>query len=133
MVLCDTTGDAEPALVEAVVEAIVAAGLPAASLGAHFHDTHGRALANVAAALGAGVTSFDGSLGGLGGCPAAPSAGGNVGTESLVALLDARGQRTGIGRDGLNVARDALARLVGRDLRLAARSARAEESGAESA
>jgi hydroxymethylglutaryl-CoA lyase len=65
-------------------------------LALHFHDTRGAALANVLAALQQGVTVFDGSIGGLGGCPYAPGASGNVATEDLVNMLEEMGVRTGI-------------------------------------
>jgi len=64
--------------------------------GAHLHNTRGQGLANVVAALDAGVTTFDSSQGGLGGCPYAPGATGNIVTEDLVFLLEAMGLRTGI-------------------------------------
>src|SRR5437773_11593454 len=64
--------------------------------GAHLHNTRGQGLANVVAALDAGVTTFDASQGGLGGCPYAPGASGNIVTEDLVWLLESMGLRTGI-------------------------------------
>jgi hydroxymethylglutaryl-CoA lyase len=66
------------------------------AIGAHFHDTRGVGLANVVAALDAGVVRFDASLGGLGGCPYAPGATGNIVMEDLVFLLEAMGYRTGV-------------------------------------
>jgi hydroxymethylglutaryl-CoA lyase len=72
---------------------------------AHFHDTRGLGLANVAAALDVGVRRFDASLGGLGGCPYAPGASGNVVTEDLVFMLEAMGMATGISLDKLLLAR----------------------------
>jgi len=73
---------------------------------AHFHNTRGQGLANVVAALDAGVTTFDGSQGGLGGCPYAPGATGNIVTEDLVFLLESMGLRTGIDLDRLIAARE---------------------------
>lgn len=77
---------------------------------AHFHNTRGQGLANVMAALEAGVTTFDSSLGGIGGCPYAPGASGNIVTEDLVYLLESMGLRTGIDIDGLLKARETLKR-----------------------
>jgi len=75
---------------------------------AHFHNTRGQGLANVVAALDAGVTTFDASQGGLGGCPYAPGATGNIVTEDLVFLLESMGLRTGIDLDRLIAARDVI-------------------------
>jgi hydroxymethylglutaryl-CoA lyase len=72
---------------------------------AHFHNTRGQGLANVVAALEAGVTTFDASQGGIGGCPYAPGATGNIVTEDLVFLLESMGLRTGIDLDRLIAAR----------------------------
>lgn len=91
--LCDTTGMASPRQVEQLCAA-VRQRWPALILTAHFHNTRGMGLANVLAALAAGVDRFDASLGGLGGCPFAPGASGNVCTEDLVHMLDAMGYRT---------------------------------------
>jgi len=77
---------------------------------AHFHNTRGQGLANVMAALEAGVTTFDASQGGIGGCPYAPGASGNIVTEDLVYLLESMGLRTGIDIDGLLEARETLQR-----------------------
>jgi hydroxymethylglutaryl-CoA lyase len=73
--------------------------------GAHFHNTRGQGLANVVAALEAGVTTFDSSLGGLGGCPYAPGASGNIVTEDLVFLLESMGLPTGVDIEALIAAR----------------------------
>jgi hydroxymethylglutaryl-CoA lyase len=81
--------------VPAVVEA-VARDVPIARIALHFHDTRGQALANVMAALPLGVRTFDASAGGLGGCPFAPGATGNLATEDLVFMLDGLGYRTGV-------------------------------------
>jgi len=76
---------------------------------AHFHNTRGQGLANVVAALDAGVTTFDASQGGLGGCPYAPGATGNIVTEDLIALLESMGLRTGVDLEALLAAREILA------------------------
>jgi hydroxymethylglutaryl-CoA lyase len=91
----DTIGIAHPGQVPAVVEA-VARDVPIARIALHFHDTRGQALANVMAALPLGVRTFDASAGGLGGCPFAPGATGNLATEDLVFMLDGLGYRTGV-------------------------------------
>src|ERR1700712_2618744 len=75
----------------------------------HFHDTRGLGLANVVAALDAGVRSFDSSLGGLGGCPFAPNATGNINTEDTVFLLESEGMRTGIDINALLSIRELVA------------------------
>jgi hydroxymethylglutaryl-CoA lyase len=98
--LADTVGYANPAQVRRLfgkVRATVGDRLHSA----HFHDTRGTGLANVVAALDAGIRSFDASLGGLGGCPHAPGASGNIATEDVVFMLEAMGFDTGIDLDGL--------------------------------
>jgi hydroxymethylglutaryl-CoA lyase len=94
--LSDTTGYANPVQIKTVVRAVRAAvgDAPLASL--HLHNTRGLGLANVLAGLEVGISTFDGSLGGLGGCPFAPGASGNVVTEDLVFMLEAMGCDTGI-------------------------------------
>ncbi len=91
----DTIGVAHPAQVYEVVEA-VASQIPLQEIALHFHDTRGLALANVLAGLDAGVRTFDASAGGLGGCPYAPGATGNLATEDLIYLLDGLGIETGV-------------------------------------
>jgi hydroxymethylglutaryl-CoA lyase len=91
----DTIGIAHPGQVPVVVEA-VAARVPLERLALHFHDTRGTALANVLMALQLGVTTFDASAGGLGGCPYAPGATGNLATEDLLYMLDGLGIETGV-------------------------------------
>jgi hydroxymethylglutaryl-CoA lyase len=93
--LGDTTGMANPVQVGRVVGRI-SPRLKKTGLAFHFHDTRGAALANILAALQEGVTVFDGSIGGLGGCPYAPGASGNVATEDLVNMLEEMGIETGI-------------------------------------
>jgi hydroxymethylglutaryl-CoA lyase len=96
----DTIGVAHPGQVWRVLEA-VAARVPLARIALHFHDTRGTGLANVLAGLQSGVTTFDASCGGLGGCPYAPGATGNLATEDLVYMLDGLGAETGVSLPGL--------------------------------
>ena len=93
--ISDTIGIAHPGQVPDVVGA-VAERVPLEQIALHFHDTRGTALANVLAALDLGVTTFDASCGGLGGCPYAPGATGNLATEDLVYMLDGLGVETGV-------------------------------------
>jgi hydroxymethylglutaryl-CoA lyase len=86
--LGDTIGTGTPGHAEAVIDACVAGGVPVDAIAVHFHDTYGQALANTLAALRRGVTTVDSSAGGLGGCPYARSATGNLATEDLVWMLD---------------------------------------------
>ncbi|MGE7472325.1 hydroxymethylglutaryl-CoA lyase [Bosea sp. NPDC003192] len=95
--LSDTLGRGTPERTGAMVEAALQRA-PAAMLAGHFHDTSGQAIANVEAAWELGLRVFDGSVGGLGGCPYAPGAAGNLATERLVAHFEARGIATGIDR-----------------------------------
>lgn len=94
--LSDTTGYANPAQVRMLVKRVRAAVGDAALTGLHLHNTRGLGLANVIAGLEVGITTFDSSLGGLGGCPFAPGASGNIVTEDLVFMLEAMGLQTGI-------------------------------------
>jgi hydroxymethylglutaryl-CoA lyase len=94
--LGDTIGVATPGHVSALITALGSAGVPADRLAVHFHDTYGQALANTLAALQAGVTTVDSSAGGLGGCPYAKSATGNLATEDLVWQLNGLGIETGV-------------------------------------
>lgn len=98
--LGDTIGVGHPAQVRALVRA-VASEVPMARIALHMHDTWGRALANVQAAFEEGVRTFDASLGGLGGCPYAPGASGNVATEDVVDLFEHAGVATGVDLDAL--------------------------------
>ena len=91
----DTIGIAHPRQVEDVIK-VVADRIPRDQIALHFHDTRGTALANVLAALDLGISTFDSSAGGLGGCPYAPGATGNLATEDLVYMLDGLGIETGI-------------------------------------
>jgi len=99
--LSDTTGYANPAQVKDLVTRVRSAVGQEAFAGLHLHNTRGLGLANVLAGLDVGVTTFDSSLGGLGGCPFAPGASGNIVTEDLVFLLESMGLRTGIDLPGL--------------------------------
>jgi hydroxymethylglutaryl-CoA lyase len=94
--LGDTIGVATPGQVQELLSAFERAGLSVAYLAVHFHDTYGQALSNTFAALQAGVTTVDASAGGLGGCPFAESATGNLATEDLVWQLDGLGVETGV-------------------------------------
>lgn len=105
--LSDTVGYANPTQVRRLFTRLFLELGPLAG-SAHFHNTRGQGLANVVAALEAGVKTFDGSQGGLGGCPYAPGASGNIVTEDLVYLLEAMGLKTGIDIDRLVAAREVL-------------------------
>ena len=113
--LADTTGMADPRQVFDVARAFGSA-FPGVPLTLHFHNTRNMGFANVLAALDAGVTRFDASLGGIGGCPFAPGATGNICTEDLVHMLHSMGVETGVDLDRLlAVARD-LPALLGHDV-----------------
>jgi len=99
--LGDTIGTGTPGHVDAVLDACAAAGVPSSALAVHFHDTYGQALANTLAALRRGVTTVDASAGGLGGCPYAESATGNLATEDLVWMLDGLGIGHGVNLEEL--------------------------------
>lgn len=107
--LSDTTGYANPAQVKQLVLAVHAAIGADRMTGLHLHNTRGLGLANVVAGLEVGITTFDASQGGLGGCPFAPGASGNIVTEDLVFMLEAMGLKTGIDLDRLIAARASLA------------------------
>lgn len=98
--LGDTIGVGTPGKARSMIEA-VARHVPIERLAAHFHDTYGQALANVYAVLALGVATVDASVGGLGGCPFAPGAAGNVATEDVVYLLNGLGIRSGVDLDAL--------------------------------
>jgi len=113
--LADTTGMANPRQVERLVARALAI-VPAEHLTLHFHNTRGLGLANVLAASRAGARRFDAALGGLGGCPFAPGATGNICTEDLVSMAHEMGIATGLDLDALiGLSRD-LPRLVGHDV-----------------
>jgi hydroxymethylglutaryl-CoA lyase len=111
IILADTVGYGQPAAIGRVFRQVIAdvAPLPVA---AHFHDTRGLGLANVLAAFSAGCTRFDASLGGLGGCPYAPGATGNIVLEDTVFLFEAMGVETGIDIDKLAAAREIVHRAL---------------------
>jgi hydroxymethylglutaryl-CoA lyase len=113
--LGDTIGVGTPRQTERIVSLLLER-IPADRLALHFHDTRGTALANVLVGLGLGLAIFDASIGGLGGCPYAPGASGNLATEDLVYLLDGLGIRTGIDLERLVDAGALAQRLVGREL-----------------
>lgn len=114
--LADTTGMADPAEVEDRVGTALLR-FPHLRITLHFHDTRGLGLANVYAAWRAGARRFDASLGGIGGCPFAPGASGNVATEDVVHMFEAMGIATGIDLDRALEAGRLIARRIGRDAR----------------
>jgi hydroxymethylglutaryl-CoA lyase len=111
LVVADTVGYADPIQVREVFRAVLkeVGTLPVA---AHFHDTRGTGLANVSAALDCGITRFDASLAGLGGCPFAPGATGNIVMEDLCFLLDSMGFETGVDLQKLLAVRDIIAKSL---------------------
>ncbi len=113
--LGDTIGAAAPTDVYQVLEPLMAL-VPVEKLALHFHDTYGTALANVVAGLELGVTTFDSSAGGLGGCPYAPGASGNLATEDLVYLLSRMGIHTGVNLEALANASRRIQRVLNRSL-----------------
>jgi hydroxymethylglutaryl-CoA lyase len=112
LTICDTTGMAHPAQVSRMADAVqtLAGHL---QLTMHFHNTRGMGLANVLAAVQSGITRFDGSMGGLGGCPYAPGASGNVCSEDAIHMLDAMGYGTGMNIDKLLQVARQLPHIVG--------------------
>jgi len=109
----DTIGVATPGQVLSVLDTLLAQ-VDIGQIALHFHDTRGTALANVLAGLQAGVATFDSSAGGLGGCPYAPGATGNLATEDLVYMLNGLGIETGVSLDGVVAASSFLASVTGR-------------------
>lgn len=101
--ISDTIGIAHPGQVPRVLEAVLAR-VPVEQTALHFHDTRGTALANVLASLPFGIATFDGSAGGLGGCPYAPGAAGNLATDDLIFMLDGLGLETGVSLETLGEA-----------------------------
>jgi hydroxymethylglutaryl-CoA lyase len=116
-VLClgDTIGTTTPGRVLELLGAVRALD-PSVDVGVHFHNTRGTGIANALAAVQAGVTSLDASVGGLGGCPFAPGASGNIATEELIYLLDGSGVATGVDLDAVLAAAAVTERAVGHDL-----------------
>jgi hydroxymethylglutaryl-CoA lyase len=113
--LADTIGVANPAHVARLVERVRAAIDPL-PVRVHFHNTRGSGLANVWAAVGAGARTIDASLGGLGGCPFAPGAAGNVASEDVVYMLERAGIATGLDLDAMVSASSWLSGVMGRKL-----------------
>jgi hydroxymethylglutaryl-CoA lyase len=118
----DTIGKAVPAEVHALLDALLDAA-PQEALAMHFHDTYGTAVANALAAYERGVTTFDASAGGVGGCPFAPGAAGNVATEDLLWALRSSGASTSLDLERVHAASDVLASALGRPLRSRVREA----------
>ncbi|MFZ9017319.1 MAG: hydroxymethylglutaryl-CoA lyase [Ilumatobacteraceae bacterium] len=112
--LADTTGTATPRRIREVVDAVPIEARP--DLGLHLHDTRATALANALTAIDLGVHRFDTAVGGLGGSPFAPGAGGNLATEDLVLVLDDLGHSTGIDLDRLLEVSGTLAAIVGHEV-----------------
>jgi hydroxymethylglutaryl-CoA lyase len=112
----DTTGMGSPRRVNLLLDAVEAAGIDLGLVSLHLHDTRGTGLANAYAALERGITRFDASIGGLGGCPYAPGASGNIATEDLVHMVEDLGVSTGISLDGLIAAALLAEEIVGRKL-----------------
>jgi hydroxymethylglutaryl-CoA lyase len=115
IVVADTIGAASPAQVQQLLGRLLPQ-LPVKRLGLHLHDTRGMGVANAYAGLELGVRRFDASAGGLGGCPFAPGASGNVATEDLVLMLEQSGFATGISLPALAAAVDIAGELLGRPL-----------------
>ncbi len=113
--LGDTIGVATPIQVQAVLEKVLSVA-PAEELALHFHDTRGTALANVLAGIGMGIATVDSALGGLGGCPYAPGASGNLATEDVVYMLHGMGIETGVDLEALVGVSQKVAAMVGHEL-----------------
>jgi hydroxymethylglutaryl-CoA lyase len=113
--LGDTIGVGTPRHVEQTLD-VIAEEVGANKLALHFHDTRGTALANVLVGLGMGITTVDSSAGGMGGCPYAPGAAGNVATEDVVYMLDGMGIHTGVNLDALCDVSVRMEKLLGRTL-----------------
>lgn len=111
----DTIGVANPKQVQDVLATLIKR-FPVERLAMHFHDTRGTAMANILASLDMGITTFDSSLGGLGGCPYAPGASGNLATDDLLYMLDGMGIQTGINKDKLMEAAQFIQNKLGRPL-----------------
>ncbi len=112
--LGDTIGVGTPGKTQGLIDA-VAEKVPVPQLAAHFHDTYGQALANILAALQQGIAVVDSAVAGLGGCPYAAGASGNVATEDVVYMLNGMGIHTGVDLDKLLAAGWAISRVLGRD------------------
>ena len=113
--ICDTTGMAQPVQVTKMIDALHKQ-FKHLQLTMHFHNTRGMGLANILASVQSGITRFDGSLGGLGGCPYAPGASGNVCSEDAIHMVDAMGYDTGINIDALLAIAKGLPQIVAHDV-----------------
>jgi hydroxymethylglutaryl-CoA lyase len=112
--LGDTIGVGTPGHVDALLTGLLEAGVGIEQIGVHFHDTYGQALSNALTALKRGVTTFDASAGGLGGCPYAESATGNLATEDLVWQLAGLGIETGVDLESLVATTAWMAEQIGK-------------------
>jgi len=101
LVISDTTGHGTPQQTKTIIEECFRRGIPVENMEVHFHDTYGSGIANSLAAIDMGIISVDSSAGGIGGCPFAPGASGNIATEDLVWALERSGVRTGISMEKL--------------------------------
>jgi len=126
--ISDTIGIAHPGQVPRVLEAVLAT-MPVDRIALHFHDTRGTALANVLASLSFGIATYDASSGGLGGCPYAPGAAGNLATDDLIYMLDGLGIETGVSLEAVSEASAFIASKI--DHRLPSRYAQAVEVKSE--
>jgi hydroxymethylglutaryl-CoA lyase len=124
--ISDTIGIAHPGQVPRVLDAVLAR-VPAPQVALHFHDTRGTALANVLASLPYGIATFDAAAGGLGGCPFAPGAAGNLATDDLIYMLDGLGIETGVSLAAISEASAFIASKI--DHRLPSRYAQAVGAG----
>ena len=113
--VADTIGNANPSLVSRNTSAVIEA-FPDRPVNLHLHDTYNFGMANVIAALDLGISNFDAAMGGLGGCPFAPGAAGNIGTDDLVHLLHREGVATGVDVEALAAVREPLTAAVGHEL-----------------
>jgi isopropylmalate/homocitrate/citramalate synthase len=129
--LGDTIGVGTPNRTSELIET-VARSIPVHALACHFHDTYGQALANIYAALLAGLHVFDASVSGLGGCPYAPGAAGNVATEDLLYMLNGMGIETGVDLDRLISAGAFICDKLGRPTKSSVARARSGSSQARS-
>jgi hydroxymethylglutaryl-CoA lyase len=123
--ISDTIGIAHPGQVPRVLEAVLAR-IPADRIALHYHDTRGTALANVLASLPFGIATYDASAGGLGGCPYAPGAAGNLATDDLIYMLDGLGIETGVSLTAVSEASGFIASKI--DHRIPSRHAQAAEA-----
>jgi isopropylmalate/homocitrate/citramalate synthase len=111
--LGDTIGTGTPADVSRLLDTVLKV-IPAEKLAVHFHDTYGQALANIPTSLDYGIATIDSSVGGLGGCPYAPGASGNVATEDVLYMLNGMGIETGVGLDAIVAAAWQISDVLGR-------------------